>query len=84
MFGLAAESMIRKRPKTQAAAGVANKPPQTPVSQENGEQFGEPFAENARNPRVDVVADERVSSHDGIGTGELFAPGQKKPGDDRT
>ena len=72
------ESMIRKTPKVQAASEVANKPPQPPASQENGEQFARPGAENARIARVDFAADERISRHPAASGGELIAP----PGED--
>ena len=74
----AAESMVRKTPKVQAAPEVANKPPQPPVSQENGEQFARPGAENAGIPRVDSAANERISRHAAASGGELIAP----PGED--
>jgi hypothetical protein len=74
----AAESMIRKTPKVQAAPEVANKPPQPPVLQENGEQFARPGAEKAGISRVDSAADERLSRHEGQTAGELIAP----PGED--
>src|SRR5688500_14876439 len=69
-----AESMIRKMPKVQAAPEVANKPPQPPVSPENGEQFARPSAEQAGISRVEAAADERISRHAGLATGELIAP----------
>jgi hypothetical protein len=73
-----AESMIRKTPKVQAAPEVANKPPQPPVSPENGEQFAAPVAENAGISRVDRIPEERISRHEAACGGELIAP----PGED--
>ena len=70
--------MIRKAPKTQAAPGVVNKPPQTPDSQENGEQFGELLEEIAGISRAARAADVLISRHDGLATGELITP----PGED--
>jgi hypothetical protein len=69
-----AESMIRKTPKVQAATEVANKPPEPPVSPENGEQFAKPSAEQAGISCVNPAVDEPISRHEAASGGELIAP----------
>jgi hypothetical protein len=61
----AVEAASRKARQAQAALGVANKPPQPPGSQENGEQFPRPDAEKAGISRVDAAAERRISRHEG-------------------
>jgi hypothetical protein len=72
-----AESTIPQASQAQAALRVANKPPQLPVSQENGEQFAKPDAERAGISRVDTTAEKRISRHEVPGGGELIGAWKK-------
>jgi hypothetical protein len=67
------ETLIVQRPKVQAAPEVANKPPQPPVSQKNGEQFAPGRTEHAGKSRSDPLPERRISRHTAAGRGELIA-----------